>query len=63
MRIVPTDREHMARVAFTYPDEEEKKLKAAEDAKRAEAERQKAEASFRGSGQPMGSYLSGKNDG
>jgi type IV secretion system protein TrbG len=44
VRLVSTDREHMARVAFTYPDEEAKKLKAAEDAKRAEAERQKAEA-------------------
>jgi type IV secretion system protein TrbG len=44
VRLVSTDREHMARVAFTYPDEEAKKLKAADEAKRAEAERQKAEA-------------------
>jgi type IV secretion system protein TrbG len=44
VRLVSTDHEHMARVAFTYPDEEAKKLKAAEEAKRAEAERQKAEA-------------------
>ena len=39
VRLVSTDHEHMARVAFTYPDEEAKKLKAAEEAKRAEAER------------------------
>jgi len=44
VRLVSTDHEHMARVAFTYPDEEAKKLKAAEEAKRAEAEHQKAEA-------------------
>ena len=44
VRLVSTDHGHMARVAFTYPDEEAKKLKAAEEAKRAEAERQKAEA-------------------
>jgi type IV secretion system protein TrbG len=34
----------MARVAFTYPDDEAKILKAADEAKRAAAERQKAEA-------------------
>ena len=44
VRLVSTDHEHMARVAFTYPDEEAKKVKAAEQAKRAEAERQRAEA-------------------
>jgi P-type conjugative transfer protein TrbG len=44
VRLVSTDHGHMARVAFTYPDEEAKKLKAAEEAKRAEAERQRAEA-------------------
>jgi type IV secretion system protein TrbG len=44
VRLVSTDHAHMARVAFTYPDEEAKKQKAAEEAKRAEAERQKAEA-------------------
>lgn len=44
VRLVSTDREHMARVAFTYPDEEAKKVRAAEEEKRAEAERQKAEA-------------------
>lgn len=44
VRLVSTDHEHMARVAFTYPDEEAKRLKDAEEAKRAEAERQKAEA-------------------
>ena len=44
VRLVSTDHEHMARVAFTYPDEEAKKLKAAEEAKRAEAERQKTDA-------------------
>jgi type IV secretion system protein TrbG len=44
VRLVSTDHEHMARVAFTYPDEEAKKLKAAEESKRAEAERQKTEA-------------------
>jgi type IV secretion system protein TrbG len=44
VRLVSTDHEHMARVAFTYPDEEAKRLKAAEEAKHAEAERHKAEA-------------------
>lgn len=44
VRLVSTDHGHMARVAFTYPDEEAQKLKAAEEAKRAEAEHQKVEA-------------------
>jgi|GEM_PF-7033143 len=44
VRLVSTNREHMTRVAFSYPEEEAQKRKAAEDAKRLEAERQKAEA-------------------
>lgn len=44
VRLVSTDHEHMARVAFSYPDEEASKQKTAEDAKLAEAQRQKAEA-------------------
>lgn len=44
VRLVSTEHEHMSRVAFTYPDEETRRVKAAEEAKRAEQERQKAEA-------------------
>lgn len=40
VRLVSTNHEHMARVAFSYPDEELKKLKTEEDAKAAEARRQ-----------------------
>lgn len=44
VRLISTSSEHMARVAFLYPEEEAEKKAAAEAAKKAEDDRQKAEA-------------------
>ncbi|MBV8115121.1 MAG: TrbG/VirB9 family P-type conjugative transfer protein [Silvibacterium sp.] len=43
VRLISTENEHMARVAFLYPDDEAAKRKAEEAAKLADEERQKAE--------------------
>ena len=43
LRLVSTDREHMARVAFSYPDDDASKAKAAQDTGQGRADRQKAE--------------------
>jgi len=44
VRLLSTEHEHMVRIAFRYPEEQEQKRKAAEEAKREEARRQAAEA-------------------
>lgn len=44
VRLISTSSEHMARVAFLYPEEEAEKRAAAEAAKKIDEERQKAEA-------------------
>jgi len=44
LRLVSTDKEHMARIAFTYPEEERKRKEAELAAKQAEGARLQAEA-------------------
>ena len=44
LRLVSTDKEHMARISFTYPEEERKRKEAEQAAQQAEASRQQAEA-------------------